>query len=123
MQELDIVAVLHGGMLATLNMGVPLLLAPLAAGLVMAVIQAVTQINDSSVAFLPKLVSAGAAAWIAEPFMFHVPADYTHEVADKTVATGGQELAAPCPNLILTWPDSRRSPSLSFRCCAAAWVR
>ena len=90
MQELDITAILHSGMLATLKMGAPLLLAPLAAGLIMAVIQAITQINDSSVAFLPKLVSAGAAAWIAGPFMFHVLADYTHEVADRIVAIGGQ---------------------------------
>ena len=90
MQEIDIAAMLHGGMLATLKMGAPLLLAPLVAGLAMAVLQAVTQINDSSVAFLPKLVSAGAAAWLAGPFMFHVLADFTREVADKIVAVGGQ---------------------------------
>jgi flagellar biosynthetic protein FliQ len=90
MQELDVAAILHGGMLATLKICTPLLLAPLAAGLAIAVLQAVTQISDSTISFLPKLVATGAAAWITGPFLFHVAADYMHEVADKIVAIGGQ---------------------------------
>ncbi len=90
MQELDVAAVLHGGMLATLKMCFPLLLAPLAAGLVVAILQAITQISDSTVSFLPKLVATGLSAWIAGPFLFHVAADYMREMADKIVAIGGQ---------------------------------
>ncbi len=89
MQELDVASILHGGMLATLKMCAPLLLAALAAGLVIAVFQAVTQINDSTVSFLPKLIATGLAAWIAGPFMYHVLADFTHQMADRIVAVGG----------------------------------
>ena len=90
MQELDVAAILHGGMLATLKLCAPLLLAPLAAGLVVAILQAVTQISDSTISFLPKLVATGASAWVTGPFMFHVAADYMREMADKIVAIGGQ---------------------------------
>ena len=90
MQELDVAAVLHGGMLATLKMCSPLLLAPLAAGLVVAILQAVTQISDSTISFLPKLVATGLSAWLAGPFLFHVAADFMREMADKIVAVGGQ---------------------------------
>ncbi len=90
MQEIDVAAILHGGMLATLKLCAPLLLAPLAAGLLVAVVQAVTQISDSTISFLPKLVATGASAWLAGPFMFHVTADYMREMADKIVAIGGQ---------------------------------
>ena len=89
MQELDVAAILHAGMLATLKMCAPVLLASLAAGLLIAVLQAVTQISDSTVSFLPKLMATGLAAWVAGPFMYHVLADYTHQMADRIVAVGG----------------------------------
>ena len=90
MQDLDVAAILHSGMLATLKMCAPVLLASLAAGLVVAVLQAVTQISDSTVSFLPKLVATGTSAWLAGPFLYHVLADYMREMADKIVAIGGQ---------------------------------
>ena len=90
MQELDVAAILHGGMLATLKMCSPLLLAPLAAGLIVAILQAVTQISDSTISFLPKLVATGVSVWVAGPFLFHVLADYMRDMADKIVAVGGQ---------------------------------
>jgi flagellar biosynthetic protein FliQ len=90
MPELDVASVLHGGMLATLKMCSPLLLAPLAAGLIIAILQAVTQISDSTISFLPKLVATGVAAWVAGPFLFRVAADTMRDMADKIVAIGGQ---------------------------------
>ena len=90
MQSIDVAAILHAGMIATLKLLAPMLLATLVAGLVIAVLQAVTQISDSAVSFLPKLIATGLAAWLAGPFMFHVLADYTHEMADRIVAVGGE---------------------------------
>jgi len=89
MPELDVSAVLHGGMFAALKMCSPLLLAPLVAGLAVAVLQAVTQVSDSTISFLPKLVATGVAAWVSGPFLFHVIGDYMRDMADKIVAIGG----------------------------------
>ena len=90
MQELDVVAVLHGAMLTTLKMCAPLLLAPLCAGLLMALLQAVTQISDSALSFLPKLVATGTAGWLAGPFLTHALFDYAQSGFDRLVAIGGQ---------------------------------
>jgi flagellar biosynthetic protein FliQ len=50
----------------------------------------VTQINDSSVAFLPKLIASGASAWIAGPYLGRTLTDYMHTIMDSLVAIGGQ---------------------------------
>jgi flagellar biosynthetic protein FliQ len=90
MPELDLVAVLHAGMLVVVKMCVPLLLAPLAAGLIVAIVQAVTQVSDSTLSFLPKLVATGAAVWLAGPFLGRSLGDFTQGIFDKIVAIGGQ---------------------------------
>jgi len=90
MQDLDVVAILHGGMLTTFKLCAPLLLAPLVAGLVIAVFQAVTQISDSTVSFLPKLVATGAAGWLAGPFLSRTLGDYMHTIMDSLISIGSQ---------------------------------
>ena len=90
MQELDVAAVLHATMLVTMKMCTPLLLAPLAAGLLIAVLQAVTQISDSTVSFLPKLAATGFSIWFSGPFLFHAVGDFTRDIADRIIAVGGQ---------------------------------
>ena len=90
MPEFDVATILHIGMITTLKMCAALLLAPLAMGLLISVLQAVTQINDSTVAFLPKLVASGMSAWLAGPFLGRTITDYMHAIMDALVAIGGQ---------------------------------
>jgi flagellar biosynthetic protein FliQ len=90
MQDIDVATILHGTMLTTLKMCAPLLLASLVTGLVVAVMQAVTQISDSTVSFLPKMISTGGAAWLAGPFLSRTLTDYWHSVMDQLVSVGGQ---------------------------------
>jgi flagellar biosynthetic protein FliQ len=90
MQDFDVGTILHSGMITTLKMCATLLLAPLAMGLIVSVLQAVTQINDSTVAFLPKLIASGASAWIAGPYLGRTITDYMHTIMDSLVAIGGQ---------------------------------
>jgi len=90
MQDFDVATILHSGMLTTLKMCGALLLAPLAMGLLVSVLQAITQINDSTVAFLPKLIASGASAWLAGPFLRRTISDYMHAVMDALIAIGGQ---------------------------------
>ena len=90
MQDLDIASILHGGLITTLKLCAPLLLAPLAAGLLIAVMQAVTQISDSTVSFLPKMIATGSAAWLAGPFLSRTLSEYMHTLFDTLVSIGGQ---------------------------------
>ena len=90
MHDLDVVAVLHTGMLTTLKLCTPLLLAPLVSGLLTGIFQAVTQISDSTVSFLPKLVATLAAAYYAGPFLARSMADCMQASFAGLVQVGGQ---------------------------------
>ncbi len=88
--ELDVVAYLHSGMLTTLKMCAPLLLAPLLSGLAIAIFQAITQISDATLSFLPKLCATIASAYYAGPFLSRTIADYMHQSLANLVLVGGQ---------------------------------
>jgi len=90
MQDFDVATIVHAGMLTTLKMCAVLLLAPLTVGLVVAIFQAITQINDSSIAFLPKMIASGLSAWLAGPYLGRTLTDYMHTIMDSLVAIGGQ---------------------------------
>jgi flagellar biosynthetic protein FliQ len=90
MHELDVSGVLHGAMLTTLKLCAPLLLAPLVSGLATAVFQAITQISDSTLSFLPKLCATLAAGYYGGPFLARTMADYMHGTFAKLVLVGGQ---------------------------------
>ena len=49
-------------MLVLLKLGGPLLLIGLVIGLVISVLQAITQINEATLAFVPKVIAMGAGA-------------------------------------------------------------
>jgi flagellar biosynthetic protein FliQ len=54
----------------------PLLLTALAVGLVVSIIQAATQINEMTLAFIPKLLALFAVLVIAGPWMLTIFTDY-----------------------------------------------
>ena len=58
----------------------PLLVLALVVGLVVSVIQAVTQIQEQTLSFVPKLFAVGAAFLIALPWMMQVMIKYTTEL-------------------------------------------
>ena len=58
----------------------PLLLTALLVGLVVGVIQAATQINESTLSFIPKLVAIAVTLVIAGPWMLTTILDYMHRM-------------------------------------------
>ncbi len=72
-----------------LQLGGPPLAAMLAVGLAVAVLQALTQVNEASLAFLPKLAVLGAVLLLAGPFMAGALRGHAHAVFDRIVAVGG----------------------------------
>ena len=90
MQEGDVGLVLRDLFMVVLKLGAPALLTAMAVGLVISLIQAVTQINESTLAFVPKVLALGAALILAGPFMYATLADYSHGIFDRLIAVGGQ---------------------------------
>jgi len=58
----------------------PIVLVVLVVGLVVNIFQAVTQINESTLSFIPKLIAAIIALTIAGPWILSTLVDYLREM-------------------------------------------
>jgi flagellar biosynthetic protein FliQ len=63
-----------------LKLALPLLLVTLVLGLVISIIQAVTQIQEQTLTFIPKILATGAVLVIAGPWMLSELLGYTAEL-------------------------------------------
>jgi flagellar biosynthetic protein FliQ len=77
----DVVITLVSGALSlALKVALPLLGAGLVIGLAVSVFQAVTQIQEQSLSFIPKIVGIAAVIVIAGPWMLGQLLSYTEEL-------------------------------------------
>jgi flagellar biosynthesis protein FliQ len=65
---------------ATMLLAAPLLIASLVVGLIISVFQAVTSINEATLAFAPKIVAVMIAMIIFFPWMMSYMGDFTREI-------------------------------------------
>ena len=89
MHEADIAALLRDGMVVTLKLAGPLMVAGLVVGLLVSLLQAVTQINEATLAFVPKVLALGVVALLLGPFMFATLSAYTQLLFDRMISSGG----------------------------------
>ena len=89
MQEGDVAAVLHDTFIVIFKLSALPLLAVLAIGLVVSFIQAVTQINEQTLAFVPKLVGVVAVLMLTGHFLFVALAAYAARLFDQLIVVGG----------------------------------
>jgi flagellar biosynthetic protein FliQ len=68
----------HGqqGLLILLTVASPILVVVLVVGLVVSIFQAVTQINENTLSFVPKIVAAVATLAVAGPWMLTTLVEY-----------------------------------------------
>ena len=64
----------------TLLVAAPMLLVVLIIGLVVSIFQAATQINETTLSFIPKLIGVFASLIVAGPWMLTTMVDYMHVV-------------------------------------------
>ena len=70
----------HRMLVVTTMIAAPLLLIALIAGLVIGMLQAATQINESTLSFIPKLLLVVLALFATGPWMLRVLVDFTHDL-------------------------------------------
>lgn len=73
----------------------PVLLASLAVGLVIGVIQAATSVNEQTLTFVPKLAVIALVLVLLGSSMMTLIADYTQEIFDQIARTGQTMQAMP----------------------------
>lgn len=61
----------------------PLLLAALVVGLLVSVFQAVTQINEATLTFIPKMIVVGLVLVLAAPWMMDVMNQFTIQLFEN----------------------------------------
>jgi flagellar biosynthetic protein FliQ len=67
-------------LLLGLKVALPLLLAGLIVGLVVSVFQAVTQIQEMTLAFIPKILATALVLVVAGPWMLNSLVSYTNDL-------------------------------------------
>jgi flagellar biosynthetic protein FliQ len=67
-------------LIVSMKVAAPFLLASLAVGLLISVFQAVTQIQEQTLSFIPKILATGAVIAIAGPWMTAQMVDYTRDL-------------------------------------------
>ena len=75
-----VVSLTTEAMQLALKIGLPLLLAGLVVGLVVSVFQAVTQIQEQTLSFIPKVVATAVVIVVGGPWMLDQLIAYTAEL-------------------------------------------
>ena len=76
----DLTSLLRGGILQVLIMAAPLLISALVVGLVVAILQATTSIQEQTLTFVPKVLAILLVLAFLGGFMFSSLRDYTTDL-------------------------------------------
>lgn len=79
-QVVDIILAL---LYITVEISLPLLGVAMIIGLLVSIFQAATQINESTLSFLPKIAAMIVVLIMLSPWMIRKLNDYTHQVYEK----------------------------------------
>jgi flagellar biosynthesis protein FliQ len=71
MDDTTVVHILAGAMVMTLKLAGPILAVWLIVGLVVAVLQTISQIQEMTLSFVPKLLGVGIVLIVGGPWMIH----------------------------------------------------
>ncbi|MGZ6370628.1 MAG: flagellar biosynthesis protein FliQ [Bdellovibrionota bacterium] len=64
----------------TIYLAAPMLLAAMVIGIIVSILQAITQINESTLTFIPKMVAVLVVLTVMAPWMLEVLQHYATEV-------------------------------------------
>jgi flagellar biosynthetic protein FliQ len=88
MNTSDVGAVMQRALTTTLLVGGPIVLASMAIGLVISVVQAATQINEATLTFVPKLLVVCLVLIVLGPGMASQLTDFTRFVFQAATEAG-----------------------------------
>lgn len=88
MNETEVIEICREAIIVMLKVVGPILMAGLTVGIIVSLIQTVTQIQEMTLTFIPKmLVICGLAIWLL-PFMLSTLTTFTHTLTDRIVQIG-----------------------------------
>jgi flagellar biosynthetic protein FliQ len=87
MTQADVFSILQSTLTLALELSMPLLVAGLITGVAISIFQAVTQINDSTLSLVPKIIAVFAAVAVFGPWMFHQLMQFTTHMLTQIPGT------------------------------------
>jgi flagellar biosynthesis protein FliQ len=88
MNETEIIEICRQAILVMLKVAGPVLLAGLVIGIIVSLIQTVTQIQEQTLTFIPKLLIIFALVVVLMPFMISTMTGFTRTLTDRIVQVG-----------------------------------
>ncbi len=88
MQDGDLGELLREAMMVSLKLAGPPLAVALVVGTVMSLVQAVTQINEQTLAFVPKVIAICGTLVLLGSFMMAALGDFTRLLFDRIIGGG-----------------------------------
>lgn len=85
MEVNDVLTVSRDAMWVTIKLAAPMMVVGLVIGLVVSLFQALTQIQEMTLAFVPKILAIFAVFLITLPFMVATLIGFTRELAARIV--------------------------------------
>lgn len=86
MNETQILDVTRETLIVVLKIGGPIMVLALIVGVAISVFQALTQIQEMTLTFMPKIVVIFAAMLLLLPFMIETMVSFTHDLIDRIIA-------------------------------------
>jgi flagellar biosynthesis protein FliQ len=83
----DVMDVTREALMVTLKVGAPVMIIALVVGLAISLLQALTQIQEATLAFVPKIIIIFVALMLLMPFMLSQLVGFTREIAAR-IASG-----------------------------------
>ncbi len=88
MNEAEAIEICREAILVMLKVSGPVLLAGLVIGVIVSLLQAVTQIQEATLSFIPKMiVTFGITIWLL-PFMMSILGGFTRSLTDRIIQIG-----------------------------------
>ena len=84
----EAVDIARDAILVALKLGAPVMLLALAIGLVVSLFQALTQIQEMTLTFVPKIVVLFISLLVLFPFMLGTLTTFTERLMDKIIGLG-----------------------------------
>lgn len=88
MNDVQLVDIAREAMFVMLKVSAPALLTGLVIGLIISLFQALTQIQEMTLTFVPKLIAVFLSLVLFLPFMLNQLIEFTHHLMDRAVAGG-----------------------------------
>ncbi len=88
MNSSEVLDVARDAIFVTLKIGGPIMLIALITGLIIALFQALTQIQEMTLAFVPKILVIFVSILLFMPFMLATLISFTERMAERIVSLG-----------------------------------